>query len=254
MDSLPEAKQTAIRKMRKVRLANELIQRGWDEEEVEEMNRDRLMEEWAKIVAAGQETPTEGGSPEMLRIMASHPSEELERERLAFEQRKYEEEKRERDREREERREREQREEREKEREYQLRAEQLQLEKERLRQTQLSTELQDQDRTTRRSLASRIKFFSGALKATMGKFPSDVAEIPCFFSHIERLFETVRVDDDVKPSLLMSQLSDKARTLTSRLTTEQMCSYTAIKDFLLREYRVSPIQLRERFFTTRKAN
>src|SRR6218665_908598 len=99
MDSLPEAKQTAIRKMRKVRLANELIQRGW---EVEEMNRDRLMEEWAKIVAAGQETPTEGGSPEMLRIMASHPSEELERERLAFEQRKYEEEKREREREREE--------------------------------------------------------------------------------------------------------------------------------------------------------
>ena len=254
MDSLPEAKQTAIRKMRKVRLANELIKRGWDEEEVEEMNRDRLMEEWAKIVAAGQETPTEGGSPEMLRIMASHPSEELERERLAFEQRKYEEEKRERDREREERREREQREEREKEREYQLRAEQLQLEKERLRQTQLSTELQDQDRTTRRSLASRIKFFSDALKATIGKFPSDVAEIPCFFSHIERLFETVRVDDDVKPSLLMSQLSDKARTLTSRLTTEQMCSYTAIKDFLLREYRVSPIQLRERFFTTRKAN
>src|SRR6218665_3676094 len=146
MDSLPEAKQTAIRKMRKVRLANELIQRGWDEEEVEEMNRDRLMEEWAKIVAAGQETPTEGGSPEMLRIMASHPSEELERERLAFEQRKYEEEKREREREREERREREQREREEekrerdrereeREREYQLRAEQLQLEKERLRQT-----------------------------------------------------------------------------------------------------------------------
>lgn len=115
----------------------------------------------------------------------------------------------------------------------------------------LSKELQDEARMT---LTGRIKFFSDALKETMGKFPSNVAEIPCFFSHIERLFETVKVDDDVKPSLLMSQLSDRARVLTSHLITEQMHNYTVIKDFLLREHRVSPIQLHESFFTIRKAN
>ena len=82
-----------------MRLANELIQTGWDEEQVEEMSRDRLTEEWANIVAAERETPTESGSPEVLRTTTFHPSEDFERERLAFEQQKYEEKRRGRERE-----------------------------------------------------------------------------------------------------------------------------------------------------------
>lgn len=42
--------------------------------------------------------------------------------------------------------------------------------------------------------------------------------------------------------------------LTSRLTAQQMGDYDALKQFLLKEHRINPIQLRERFFSTRKAS
>src|SRR6218665_1664017 len=96
MDTLPESKQAAIRKLRTVRLQKELIERGFDEEEVELMSRSRLEEEWGNIVALGRDTPPEGRSPEKLVASASDPNQKIEMRRLAFEERKYEEEKEER--------------------------------------------------------------------------------------------------------------------------------------------------------------
>src|SRR6218665_2449135 len=96
MDTLPESKQAAIRKLRTVRLQNELMERGFDGEEVESMSRSRLEEELGNIVALGRDTPPEGRSLEKLAASASDPNQELEMRRLAFEERKYEEEKEER--------------------------------------------------------------------------------------------------------------------------------------------------------------
>src|SRR6218665_732579 len=122
MDTLSESKQSAIRKMRTVRLANELLKRGYNEEEVDKMNRSMLEEEWANIVAAGKDTPPEANSPEHSSDTLFYSSQQnVEQERLAFEQRKYEEEKKERkereEREERERMKREEREEKERERE-----------------------------------------------------------------------------------------------------------------------------------------
>src|SRR6218665_528700 len=96
MDTLPESKQAAIRKLRTVRLQKELIERGFDDEEVELMSRSRLEEEWGNIVTLGRDTPPEDRSPEKLVASASDPNQEIEMRRLAFEERKYEEEKEER--------------------------------------------------------------------------------------------------------------------------------------------------------------
>src|SRR6218665_3971976 len=96
MEGLSEAKQGAIKKMRTVRLSKELIQRGWDDEEVESMGRSQLEDEWAKVVAQGGDTPPEpeGVNTEILRTSAFESSQQtLERERLAFEQRREKEEK-----------------------------------------------------------------------------------------------------------------------------------------------------------------
>src|SRR6218665_1671452 len=203
MEGLSEAKQGAIKKMRTVRLSKELIQRGWDDEEVESMGRSQLEDEWAKVVAQGGDTPPEPEvvNTEILRTFAFESSQQtLERERLAFEQRRYEEEKierkekeererrereeelrrreekeergrREREEERRRREEKEERERREREekrrrreekedeenkKEFELRNQQLELERQRLKQSADSKILADEDRTLRRSLASRI--------------------------------------------------------------------------------------------------
>src|SRR6218665_3743396 len=317
MEGLSEAKQGAIKKMRTVRLFKELIQRGWDDEEVELMGRSQLEDEWAKVVAQGGDTPPkpEVVNTEILRTSALESSQQtLERERLAFEQRRYEEEKierkereekeererrrreeeekierkereekeereqrrreekeerelrrreekeererREREEERrereEERRRREEKEDEEKKKEFELRTQQLELERQRLKQSADSKILADEGRTLRRSLASRIKFFNDALKGTVGKLPTDGAQIPIYLNHLEKVFETIGVDEDCKASILLTNLNDRARMLTSRLTTQQMSSYTALKEFLLKEHRISAIQLRERFLSTRK--
>src|SRR6218665_1368386 len=299
MEGLSEAKQGAIRKMRTVRLFKELIQRGWDEEEVELMGRSQLEDEWAKVVAQGGATPPEPEvvNTEILRTSAFESSQQtLERERLAFEQRRYEEEKIERkekeekeererrrreekeereqrrreekeererrereeelrrreEKEERERRRREEKEDEEKKKEFELRTQQLELERQRLKQSAASKILADEDRTLRRSLASRIKFFNDALKGTVGKLPTDSAQIPIYLNHLEKVFETIGVDEDCKASILLANLNDRARMLTSRLTTQQMSSYTALKEFLLKEHRISAIQLRERFLSTRK--
>ena len=108
MDALPESKQCAIRKMRTVKLANELLKKGYNDKEVDKMSRSMLEEEWANIVAAGKDRPPEANSPEHSSDTLFYSSQQnVEQERLAFEQRKYEEEKKER-KEREEREEREQ--------------------------------------------------------------------------------------------------------------------------------------------------
>src|SRR6218665_1756291 len=215
MEGLSEAKQGAIKKMCTVRLVKELIQRGWDEEEVEIMDRSQLEDEWAKVVAQGGDTPPEPEvvNTDILRTLAFESSQQtLERERLAFEQRRYEEEKIERkEREKEQRRreekedrerkEREQKEERERkereekeerelrrreekeererkereekeEREFELKTQQLELERKRIKKSADSKILADEDRAMRKSLASRIKFFNDALKGTVGKLPA----------------------------------------------------------------------------------
>src|SRR6218665_2994574 len=148
---------------------------------------------------------------------------------------------------------REKKEEEEKERDFQIREQQLTLERERLKQAELTALAQQEDRNSRKSLAGRIKFFNDALKGMFGKFPNDPALLPCFFDLIEKQFEAVRVDNDVKASLLLASLRDRAKALTSRLTETQLRDYTALKQFLLKEFRISPIQLRERFVSTRKA-
>src|SRR6218665_445527 len=281
MEGLSEAKQGAIKKMRTVSLFKELIQRGWDDEEVESMGRSQLEDEWAKVVAQGGDTPPEPEvvNTEIPRTSAFESSQQtLERERLAFEQRRNEEEKIERkereekeererrrreekeDRERKEREEKEERERRrreekedeEKKKEFELRTQQLELERQRLKQSADSKILADEDRAMRKLLASRIKFFNDALKGTVGKLPTDSAQIPIYLNHLEKVFETIGVDEDCKASILLTNLNDRARMLTSRLTTQQMSSYTALKEFLLKEHRISAIQLRERFLSTRK--
>src|SRR5678815_1087800 len=110
-----------------------------------------------------------------------------------------------------------------------------------------------EEEAIRNSLASRTKRYSDALKNVLWKFPSDPIEIPGFFDHLDGLFNVYEVDEDVRAKLLLANLSERAKALTMRLTKGQLNDYKFLKEFLLREFKISPSSLRARFWTMHKA-
>ena len=89
MEKLDASKREAIKKMSNIRLMSKLIGAGVDEETIQAVGRPELLAAWAEIVAAGKDEP-----PIAARPMGYDP--ELEKQRLEFEIRKYEQEREER--------------------------------------------------------------------------------------------------------------------------------------------------------------
>src|SRR5205809_2913864 len=278
MEALTVEMQAKIRKRSSERLRMYLIKAGRDEDDVMTWDRDKLMEEWALEI---------GKEEEEFKASPASPVEtdyELQKRRLEFEIRKYEEQKEkeereerrreedkkeqkeERERERKEQKEREEREERrreqekkeQKEKEERERKEQKEKEerekKEQKEKEEREKKEKEQEQTIRNSLASRTKRYSDALKNVLWKFPSDPIEIPGFFDHLDGLFNVYEVDEDVRAKLLLANLSERAKALTMRLTKEQLNDYRFLKEFLLREFKISPSNLRARFWTMCKAS
>ena len=193
------------------------------------MDRQQLMEAWAKVIFEGRDKP--------IKPKATPETElELQKQRLVFEKMKYEQE-------RTERLEREKENKQIRLRDIELKAEELSLQRDR--------DAREQER--RSSLAGRTKFYAEALKHMIGKLPSDPAYIPAFFENLENMFISYEVPDDVKPKILQAHLSKRAKSLTARLSREKLDSYKELKQFLLKEFRISPVQLRDRFYSLHKA-
>jgi hypothetical protein len=111
----------------------------------------------------------------------------------------------------------------------------------------------DKDERERKDkLASQMKYFHVAMKNSFSKFPHDPAELPAFFDHVENLFAMYEVPYSLRGPLLKAQLSDKAKAFIVRLSREQLDDYEQLKAFILNEFRSTPLQLRERFYTLRK--
>ena len=81
------------------RLVSLLSQAGVDSDEVEVLDRNAMIDRWAKLVAAGGgKTPKAGGGAAAAKALTAGYDVELERNRLAFEREKFEFEKTERER------------------------------------------------------------------------------------------------------------------------------------------------------------
>src|SRR5688572_30528032 len=278
MEALTAEMQANIHKRSSERLRMYLIKAGRDEDEVMTWDRNTLMEEWAlEIGKKEEEFKASPASPEETAY-------ELQKRRLEFEIRKYEEQKekeereeRRREEEKKEQKEKEERErkeqkekeEREKRRREEEKKEQKEKEereqkdqkekeerekKERKEKEEREKKEKMEEQTIRNSLASRTKRYSDALKNVLWKFPSDPIEIPGFFDHLDGLFNVYEVDEDVRAKLLLANLSERAKALTMRLTKEQLNDYKFLKEFLLREFKISPSTLRARFWTMHKAS
>jgi hypothetical protein len=89
MDKLEAAAREAIKKMSTDRLRIKLAKVGVDEEEIAGMSREQLMHAWAERVAEGKEEPLPTA---IAPIKALGYDVDLERQRLEFEMKKFEEE------------------------------------------------------------------------------------------------------------------------------------------------------------------
>src|SRR5678816_3626705 len=256
MEALTAEMQANIHKRSSERLRMYLIKAGRDEDEVMTWDRNTLMEEWAlEIGKKEEEFKASPASPEETAY-------ELQKRRLEFEIRKYEEQKekeereeRRREEEKKEQKEKEEREERRRKEEKKEQKEKDEREKkERKEKEEREKKEKMEEQTIRNSLASRTKRYSDALKNVLWKFPSDPIEIPGFFDHLDGLFNVYEVDEDVRAKLLLANLSERAKALTMRLTKEQLNDYKFLKEFLLTEFKISPSTLRARFWTMHKAS
>src|SRR5678815_1518217 len=148
MEALTAEMQANIHKRSSERLRMYLIKAGRDEDEVMTWDRNTLMEEWAlEIGKKEEEFKASPASPEETAY-------ELQKRRLEFEIRKYEEQKEKEKRERKEQKEKEERE-RKEQKEKEEREERRREEE---RKEQKEKEMEEQ--TIRNSLASRTKRYS----------------------------------------------------------------------------------------------
>src|SRR5678815_2095814 len=163
MEALTAEMQANIHKRSSERLRIYLIKAGRDEDEVMTWDRNTLMEEWAlEIGKKEEEFKASPASPEETAY-------ELQKRRLEFEIRKYEEQK-----EKEERERKEQKEKEERERKEQKEKEEREK-KERKEKEEREKKEKMEEQTIRNSLASRTKRYSDALKNCL-LYTSDAAD------------------------------------------------------------------------------
>jgi hypothetical protein len=233
MDKLPEEKQKEIKKLSTPRLVTKLMKVGYEEEALGEISREQLMEEWAECVGAGVDQPEPTAAECTIRptfAMADVDMQRqwivLEQQRLAFGRLKYEQ-------------------------ELELKNKEIDLKQQEMA---MLARRDKHERERKDKLASQMKYYHVAMKSSFSKFPNDPAELPAFFDHVENLFAMYEVPDNLRGPLLQTHLSDKAKALVVRLSRDQLDDYQQLKMFILNEFRITPLQLRERFYTLQKAS
>jgi hypothetical protein len=104
------------------------------------------------------------------------------------------------------------------------------------------------DRERFESRAVKLKQFGDALRSSMSKMSenSPLDFLP-FINTLERRFGEIRVPDELKVSLMLPYLSDKCRTLVHRLQGTDASSYAFVKQYLLEQLRLVPSYFIEEF-------
>lgn len=104
------------------------------------------------------------------------------------------------------------------------------------------------------TIADRVKRHGSALKQVISPMSDDPSEIPQFFENLEAMYASFQVPEDLHAKLLLPFLSQKVRTLTARLTVDELGSYEGLKDFILSESKLTPREYKSKFDNATKRN
>ena len=95
---------------------------------------------------------------------------------------------------------------------------------------------EDDERTVRvraprweETLVGRTKRFGDTLRHVLPKIPTDVRQIPQYFENVEHLFDICEVPADLRSKLLITHLSERAKSLIGRLDVGSLDNYDEMK-------------------------
>jgi len=224
MDKLDDDQLEDIKKMSTARLRAKLLTAGYSDEDVESFDRQICMEKWAELITLGVDDPVPT-SPQFTAYDA-----ELERDRLRWEQQKYEIEMRLRERElalkQEELHITRKLKEDERQMTRKLKEDELELQKQQMKNKQ---ELEN-------TLAMKTKRFSDALRGALIKMSSDPVEVASFFRQIDDLYTKFEVPVNLRATLVKPYLNDKAKLVVARLDPSLADDYKLLKEAILHEF------------------
>ena len=103
------------------------------------------------------------------------------------------------------------------------------------------------------SLPALTKKYGDIMKHVLPHMPTDPAELLNFWDTCGNLWAVYEVPVNLRAKLLLPLLSPKAKSLVSRLSARQLADVDAIKEFLLREFKLTHREYRARFNAATRA-
>ena len=113
-------------------------------------------------------------------------------------------------------------------------------------------EKDEEEKKRKESLAGQTRFYGDALKHSLPKMGNDPTEFPAYFRAIENLFTLFEVPSNLRFKLLLPMLNERSKTLLAKLSKEQLDDYKRVKAYLLREFKLTAEQYRDKFWSAAK--
>ena len=115
------------------------------------------------------------------------------------------------------------------------------------RETQRQVARDEAERERNNSLAVKIKTFGDALKNSITIQSSDPFETIAFFRNAEHLFDSLKVPNELRGTLIRPYLNSRSKELVGRMDPVKSTKYDEIKGLILKEYKMSPAMYRDSF-------
>jgi len=92
----------------------------------------------------------------------------------------------------------------------------------------------------------------GGVKTFSPEDGLDPIDFPSYFDSVENLF-FYEVPSQLQSKLLIPRLNERSKSLLAKLPKEHLDKYVEVRDYLLREFKLTADQYRERFRTAVKS-
>ena len=249
MEQLTAKQQAEINKMSTERLRMRLAKLGLDEEIVTGLDRAALMTTFADYLLKPPPPPEAVGGAVggMVEDELALRRQELELRKLAEERAAKEFETRQRELQMAE--ERAAKEYETRQQEIELKRLELRMREEEMNRQQLKDEA---EKKRQESLAGQTRFYGEAMKHSLPKMGDDPSEFPAYFKAVENLYTLYEVPKKLQSKLLIPMLNERSKSLLAKLPNDQLDDYEAVRNYLLREFKLTAEQYRDRFWTAAK--
>jgi len=109
----------------------------------------------------------------------------------------------------------------------------------------------EEEKARKESLPGQLCYFGKMVEHLLPKMGDDPAEYPAYFESVDDIFRTVQVPKNIQAKLILPKL-DRSRSLLTKISKEYLDDYGQMKDYLLREFKLTAEQYRDSFWSATK--